>query len=250
MQTCTEVRTGDTGGSAEVRSDCCLYIHVDPRTRELLYVGISATRYRHLDYHREKPHRDRLRTLLLQGYTKGQISHFVCEGLSYARAVEFKRALIELLKPIFNARGREDWRSPEEVFDACAGGGEGTMGAAQGGIARGIVPPPCRGVVSTECVEAAHAGQPRQALRSQSPTNHPILDASASRIDLGLARSEEIKKASSITRTLISTCSRPNADAISYETCHGTSSDLARPRWNSLRAQQKRYVQILFIIVS
>jgi hypothetical protein len=87
-----------------------LYIHIDPGSRKLLYIGVSVDYERSHNFSsREGRHRDRLKLLLSNGYTKQQIAHVVADNLSYGAAYELERKLIRLLLPPLNTEHHPAW---------------------------------------------------------------------------------------------------------------------------------------------
>lgn len=87
-----------------------IYIHVDPRSRQLLYVGISGAAMRPNDFSgRSQRHKDKLRELLAAGCTRSQIRHIVARGLGFHAAVLLERDLILKLKPPLNGPAPRLW---------------------------------------------------------------------------------------------------------------------------------------------
>jgi len=89
-----------------------IYIHIDPETRGLLYIGSSSNRARHRDFSRRKwPHRMALQGLLCRGWSPDQIAFVVANGISSpAVATRLKASLVAILDPPMNRRGRALWQ--------------------------------------------------------------------------------------------------------------------------------------------
>lgn len=80
-----------------------LYIHIDPITRELLYVGMSSSRERpFVFYGRNASHGHHLRRLESANIPKPRIAHIVARGLSFSRAQQLEAELIARLQPVYN----------------------------------------------------------------------------------------------------------------------------------------------------
>jgi hypothetical protein len=93
-----------------------LYIHIDPGTRQLLYIGRSCMRQGATAFgDRTHRHRDKLRELLAEGWRRDQIAHVVVQGMNYVTAQEVQMQLIGLLHPPMNITSNPDfdwWANP------------------------------------------------------------------------------------------------------------------------------------------
>lgn len=81
----------------------CIYIHIDPGTRELLYIGSTCDMRRpyHV-YGRSPEHRARIFELEAQGWSRKQIARVVAQGISYPKVRTLEGLAIEILRPRFN----------------------------------------------------------------------------------------------------------------------------------------------------
>lgn len=111
MHTPDKQRRSDQVGYPAYGAEYCVYIHVDPERKRLLYVGITSTPGdRPTQFSdRGRAHRKRLHELLDAGYSRDQIVHIVAENLSCIRAQEIEDALVTRLEPPFNVTGRSLW---------------------------------------------------------------------------------------------------------------------------------------------
>ena len=82
-----------------------IYIHLDPGTRELLYVGIAGSDARPLDFQARHPrHAARLKSLLAAGWRRSQIARIAATDLGRTSALRMEAALIRELRPVFNVQ--------------------------------------------------------------------------------------------------------------------------------------------------
>lgn len=84
--------------------DHYLYLHKDPRTKELLYIGRgsrSAARMYSM-HNRGESHRQRLLELVAAGYPDTSWAKQVVGGLSSESVGRLEKACIALLDPMFN----------------------------------------------------------------------------------------------------------------------------------------------------
>ena len=106
MERITKGRTvcyGQALGMDRSRQLHMLYLHMDPETHELLYIGRSRHQNRYTDFNRRRPeHRNRAMQIMEKGYSPDQIGRVIIDGLTGYEAVFYERRLIELFKPPLN----------------------------------------------------------------------------------------------------------------------------------------------------
>jgi hypothetical protein len=84
-----------------------MYIHIDPGTRELLYIGISYDHQRPRDFtSRSVEHSARLRGLLRDGWSRDQIVRTVWNNMTYEGSRRLELGAIREMQPTFNRQGR------------------------------------------------------------------------------------------------------------------------------------------------
>jgi hypothetical protein len=89
--------------SVEAEPRRSIYIHLDPGTRELLYVGVAGSDARPLDFQARRPrHAARLKRLLAAGWQRSQIARIAATDIARANALRIEAELIRELRPIFN----------------------------------------------------------------------------------------------------------------------------------------------------
>lgn len=82
-----------------------IYIHIDPGSRELLYVGVSFGKWRPVDFSaRSGPHRERLMALMTSGWKRDQIVRIAASGMRPQTARNLEKQVIGVLRPRFNQR--------------------------------------------------------------------------------------------------------------------------------------------------
>jgi len=89
-----------------------VYIHVDPETKEVLYVGMGkgsrayatkTTKTKQAAYgHRSPEHSEHLDRLLDKGYLPHEWIIFINRGLIKEEALHIEKQLISSLKPLYN----------------------------------------------------------------------------------------------------------------------------------------------------
>lgn len=95
--------------SGDVRQKHKIYIHLDPGTRDLLYVGIAVDDVRPIEFKTRLPkHRQRLEALLTWGWRRDQIARIAWVGLPYHLAQRLEAELIQHLRPPFNVSRNPD----------------------------------------------------------------------------------------------------------------------------------------------
>ncbi|SDB15267.1 hypothetical protein [Belnapia rosea] len=87
-----------------------VYVHRDPGTCEVLYVGRSHTMTRRTNFSsRSVSHRARMQAIRAAGWPMKEVVQVVADGLTYDQATRFERLITHALRPRFNTIGNPDF---------------------------------------------------------------------------------------------------------------------------------------------